>query len=246
MVKVNMKKGFFSGIHYNLKGLKLGLKTPKLLFLGLIRFFLTGISAVVSAILVWHFYQDIFLMIWSRPDSQWIVWLWHFSSWLVGILMFCMAAMVSYLVGQIAFGIWIMDMMAQATERLVTGTCAQPAHFSFFKQLFHLIKQETPRAIFPIVLTTLAMILGWMTPLGPILTVLLPLVTALFLAWDNTDLIPARQLMPFKERFKFLKKNLLFHIGFGLWFLIPIANVLLLSFAPVGGALYCIDLQKNE
>jgi hypothetical protein len=89
-------------------------------------------------------------------------------------------------------------------------------------------------------------VIGWMTPLGPILTLLIPVLTALFLAWDNTDLIPARQLIPFKERFEFLKNNLLFHIGFGLWFLIPLANVLFLSFAPVGGALYRIDLQKNE
>jgi CysZ protein len=243
---VKMKNSLLSGIQYNLKGLKLGLKTPKLLFLGLIRFVMTGVLAIVSAILVWHFYQDIFSMIWSRPDSRWIVWLWHFSSWLVGLLLFCMTAMVSYLAGQIVFGIWIMDLMAQVTERLITGTSIQPAHSSFFLQLFHLIKQETPRAIFPIALTTIMLLAGWMTPLGPILTVLLPLVTALFLAWDNTDLIPARQLIPFKTRFDFLKKNLLFHIGFGFWFLIPLANVLFLSFAPVGGALYCIDLKKNE
>ncbi len=240
-----MNNSLLSGIHYNLKGLKLGLKTPKLLFLGLIRFLLISVLAIVSAILVWRFYQDIFSMIWNRPDSQWIVWLWHFSSWIVGLLLFCMAAMVAYLVGQIAFGIWIMDMMAQVTEHIMTGTSAQPAHSSFFLQLFHLIKQETPRAIFPIVLITLVMLVGWITPLGSILTFLMPVVTALFLAWDNTDLIPARQLIPFKVRFEFLKKNLLFHIGFGLLFLIPIANVLFLSFAPVGGALYCIDLKKN-
>jgi CysZ protein len=240
-----MKKSLFSGIQYNLKGLKLGLKTPKLLVLGLIRFMLIGVLVIVSAIVVWWFYQDIFSMIWNRPDSRWIVWLWYFSSWLVGLMLFFMTAMVSYLVGQIAFGIWIMDMMAQVTERIITGNSTQPAHSSFFLQLFHLIKQETPRAIFPIALTTLVMLVGWMTPLGPILTVLLPLVTAFFLAWDNTDLIPARQLIPFKERFEFLKSNLLFHIGFGLLFLIPFANVLFLSFAPVGGALYYIDLKKT-
>jgi CysZ protein len=241
-----MKKSLLSGIQYNIKGLKLGLKTPKLLFLGLIRFVLIGILAIVSAILVWRYYQDIFSIIWNRPDSQWVVWLWYFSSWLTGLLLFCMMAMISYLVAQITFGIWIMDMMAQVTERHITGNSAKPAHSSFFLQLFHLIKQETPRAIFPIALTTFVMLVGWMTPLGPILTVLLPVITALFLAWDNTDLIAARQLIPFKSRFDFLKKNLLFHIGFGLWFLIPLVNVLFLSFAPVGGALYYIDLQKNK
>jgi hypothetical protein len=45
-----MKKSLLSGIHYNLKGLIFGLKTPKLLFLGLIRFVLIGVLAIVSAI----------------------------------------------------------------------------------------------------------------------------------------------------------------------------------------------------
>ncbi len=241
-----MKKSqLLLGIQYNLKGLRLGLKTPKLMFLGCIRFILTGALAIVSAVLVWEYYQDIFSLLWDRPDTRWILWLWHVLSWIAGLLMFCMAAMVSYLAGQITFGIWIMDLMAQVTERIVTGSAAQPAHSSFFLQLFHLIKQETPRAIFPLALTTLLMIVGWMTPVGPVLAIILPWITALFLAWDNTDLIPARQREPFRERFGFLKKNIIFHIGFGLWFLIPFANVLFLSFAPIGATLYYIDSHKN-
>lgn len=240
-----MKKSILTGISYNFKGVKLGLKTPKLLFLGFIRFLLTGILAIVSLIVVLQFYQDVFSLIWNKPESQWIVWLWYFLSWVVGVLLFGMAAMVSYIAGQIVFGIWIMDMMAQVTERLITGNSVQPAHSSFFLQLFHLVKQETPRAIFPVALTIILMLLGWMTPLGPVLSVLLPVVTAVFLAWDNTDLIPARQLMPFKKRFEFLKNNLVFHIGFGLCFLIPFANILFLSFAPVGAALYYIDSKRG-
>jgi CysZ protein len=63
-------------------------------------------------------------------------------------------------------------------------------------------------------------------------------VTVVFLAWDNTDLVPARRMVPFQERFRFLLKTLPFHLGFGLWFLIPVLNLLFLSFAPVGGTLY--------
>ncbi|MFO8084133.1 MAG: EI24 domain-containing protein [Desulfobacterales bacterium] len=237
--------GFFDGIKYNFKGLKLGLKSPKLLFYGLVRFVLIAILAVVSAILVFQFYQDIFSMIWNRPESLWIVWLWHLLSWLVGLLLFAMAAMLAYLVGQVAFAVWIMDMMAQTTERIVTGKFTEAAHSSFFLQFFHLIKQEIPRTIFPIALITMLMVFGWFTPLGPILTFIMPVITALFLAWDNTDLIPARQLVPFRKRLDLLKKNLLFHMGFGLLFLIPVANILFLSFAPVGGALYHIESKKE-
>jgi CysZ protein len=66
-----------------------------------------------------------------------------------------------------------------------------------------------------------------------------------FLAWDNTDLVPARRMMPFKERLKFLRQNLFFHIGFGLLFLVPWVNIIFLSFAPVGATLYYIDKEKS-
>jgi CysZ protein len=88
------------------------------------------------------------------------------------------------------------------------------------------------------------MAVGWLTPLGPFLTFGGPLVAAIFLAWDNTDLVPARRLYTFGERFQLLRRHLLFHLGFGLPFLIPLANVLLLSFAPVGATLY--QIQKEQ
>jgi CysZ protein len=92
----------------------------------------------------------------------------------------------------------------------------------------------------------LLVIFSWLTPLGPILTVLSSLAAVIFLAWDTTDLIPARRLIPFKHRFRFLLKNLPFHLGFGLWFLIPFFNILFLSFAPVGATLYHIDMQNRK
>ena len=82
-----------------------------------------------------------------------------------------------------------------------------------------------------------------LTPLGPIIMIISSIIAAMFLAWDNTDLIPARHMHPFKTRFGFLKNNILFHIGFGLLFLIPWLNIIFLSFAPVGATLYYIEKQ---
>jgi len=69
---------------------------------------------------------------------------------------------------------------------------------------------------------------------------------SVFLAWDNTDLTPARRMIPFKARLSFLKQNLGFHIGFGLLFLIPGLNILFLSFAPVGATLYYLEKDQEE
>ena len=114
-----------------------------------------------------------------------------------------------------------------------------------FRQFFYLIKQEVPRALIPVIITLVIVVAGWVTPLGPILTVISSCLAVIFLAWDNTDLAPARQMIPFKTRFGFLRKNILFHLGFGLWFLIPLLNILFLSFAPVGATLYYIDKSKS-
>jgi len=87
----------------------------------------------------------------------------------------------------------------------------------------------------------LLIIVGWLTPLGPVVTVVSSAIAIIFLAWDNTDLIPARRLVPFGDRFRMLRRALPFHLGFGLLFLIPFLNILFLSFAPVGATLYFID-----
>jgi CysZ protein len=52
-------------------------------------------------------------------------------------------------------------------------------------------------------------------------------------------------LVPFRARFQSLGDSLLFHLGFGLLFLIPVLNILFLSFAPVGATLYQIEKAKN-
>jgi CysZ protein len=90
------------------------------------------------------------------------------------------------------------------------------------------------------------MILGWFVLLGPVTIFLSSAIAIIFLAWDNTDLTPARRLIPFKERFRFLSKSILFHIGFGLPYLVPVLNILFLSFSPVGATLYYLDKYAAE
>ena len=237
---------FFDGIIYNLKGLRWAMKSPKLLMLGLTRFFAMIFLAVIFGSVIIAYRQEILGLLWSKPQSDWLILIWHLLSWIVSLSLFGLSTILSYLAAQILFGVIIMDIMSQVTEKLATGKIAHKSQGGVFQQFVYLVMQEVPRAVFPILLTLLLVVIGWLTPLGPPLTVLSSFVAITFLAWDNTDLIPARQLMPFKYRFRFLMKTLPFHLGFGLWFLIPVLNILFLSFAPIGATLYHIDLQKRE
>jgi CysZ protein len=234
----------FKGIVYNLRGVKLSLKTPRLLILGLTRLVVVVFITILSASLILLYHQQILNLIWSKPDSQLILWLWHLVSWLLSFLLVGVSAIISYLIAQILFSVVIMDTMSRITERLVSGQEKELTKMPFVRQFFYLIRQEIPRATIPVLLTLLIMILGWLTPLGPVVAIISSAIAAVFLSWDNTDLVPARRLDPFGKRFNFLLKNLSFHLGFGLLFLIPVVNILFLSFAPVGATLYYVNKEN--
>ena len=234
------------GIKYNLQGLWLGIKTPKLLLLGFIRFAVVIFITIITSGLILAYHQEILSLIWARPESPWIIWLWHVLSWLLSLILVGFAAVLSYLVSQILFSVIIMDYMSRITELMVTGQVNEPERLSLLRLFSHLIKQEIPRTISPVLLSLLLMILGFLTPLGPILAILTSCMAVIFLTWDNTDLVPARRLVPFKERFKLMSKTILFHLGFGVLFLIPGLNILFLSFAPVGATLYFIEKHDGK
>ncbi|MCF8144277.1 MAG: EI24 domain-containing protein [Deltaproteobacteria bacterium] len=232
---------FVQGIAYNFRGMFLGIKTPRLLFWGLLRFCVVVLITIISASLILIYHQDILKVIWAKPASQWILWLWHLVSWLLSLFLVGLSTVISYLISQILFSVVIMDYMSRITERMVRGEAKNAVGVSFFTSFVYLVSQEIPRTIIPVILSILLMIFGWLTPLGPLVAVFSSAVAAVFLAWDNTDLIAARQLVPFRTRFRFMLRTLPFHLGFGLPFLIPVLNIFLLSFAPVGAALYHME-----
>ena len=235
-----------SGITYNLRGLWLGIKTPKLLVLGLIRFVAVIIITIVAASLVLVYHEEILNLIWAKPASHWILWLWHVLSWALSLSLVGLSAILSYLVSQIMFSVIIMDYMSRITERMLVGGVNEPEKVPMVRQFSYLLKQEIPRTILPVLIVFLFMALGLLTPLGPLLAIVSSVIAAIFLAWDNTDLIPARRLYPFKQRFRLLLNSLPFHLGFGLLFLIPVLNILFLAFAPVGATIYYTDKHNAQ
>ena len=233
------------GIKYNLRGLGMGFKTPQLLLLGLIRFVIVILITIFAAGLILVYHQEILGFMWTKPENLWVTWLWYLLSWLLSAILVGLSAVISFLVSQILFSVFIMDLMSRITEKKVTGNIQESRNISWWRQFLFLVKQEIPRTTVPVLLSLVLLIIGWLTPLGPIITILSSAIAVIFLAWDNTDLTPARQLVPFRERFRSLMGSLLFHLGFGVLFLIPVLNILFLAFAPVGATLYQLDKNKE-
>jgi CysZ protein len=230
------------GLSYNFRGLAYGLKTPSLLMLGIARLVIILFFSLIAIGLVLAKYQEITNLIWTQPESPWLIWLWHVFSWLLVLLLAALSSLFGFLISQILFSIVIMDYMSRITERKSAGKEAAPPSMPWISYFIFLLKQEIPRAFLPIVISIGLMVFSWLTPLSPLMTILSPIAAATFLAWDNTDLVPARRLVPFRNRFRFLREHLKFHVGFGLGFLIPGLNIVLLSFAPVGATLFHVDM----
>ncbi len=238
------KMEFFSGIKYNIKGFSLALKTPSLLMLGLLRFFIVFLLSLLLSGMILYWHEQILAMIWKAPEGGWLVYVWNIAAWLLSLLLAGIAMLISYLIAQLFFGVFIMDYMSRITERIVLGHEVQFDQGPWLQFFFYLIRQEIPRAILPVLITLVIMLAGLFTPISPFIFILSSGVAGMFLAWDNTDLIPARRMIPLVNRITFLKGNLLFHLGFGILFLIPWLNILFLSFAPVGATLYVLDREQ--
>jgi CysZ protein len=237
------KMDLYRGIQYNLKGVALAFKTPKLLMLGILRFFIVLFFTLLLSGLVLYWHDEILSLIWKMPEAGWLIYLWKAVSWILSILLAAISAVIAYLVAQLFFCVFIMDYMSRITESIVMGKEVEFNSESWFSFFIHLVKQEIPRAVIPVIITLIIMLVGLLTPLSPVIIVISAITASVFLAWDNTDLVPARRMYPFKTRLGFLKKNIMFHIGFGILFLIPWLNILFLSFAPVGATLYYIEKE---
>ena len=236
--------GFFSGIKYNIRGVSLAMRTPSLLLLGLLRFFVVFVLTLFLSGLILYWHDEILALIWKTPEGGWLIYLWNIVAWLLSILLAVLSMVISYLIAQLLFGVFIMDYMSRITEKIILGQEVSSDQGSWLGLFVYLVRQEIPRAILPVLITLVIMLAGLFTPISPVVFILSSLTAGIFLAWDNTDLVPARRMFPFRDRIQFLRQNLLFHAGFGLLFLIPWLNILFLSFAPVGATLYYLDQDR--
>ena len=229
------------GIEYNFKGFLMSIKNPTLLFLGILRFVVVIILAILLSGAVFYFHNQLLNFIWEMPESGFFIYLWKIVSWIITIFLASISAIIAYFIAQFLFCVFIMDYMSRKVENIITGKEIYSDDTSYITLFFYLVKQEIPRALLPMILSFIIMFIGFLTPFGSFIAIISSIIAATFLAWDNTDLVPARRMLSFNKRLKYLKKNIMFHIGFGLLFLIPVLNILFLSFAPVGATLYYIE-----
>lgn len=209
-----------------------------LAFLAALRFLIL-IAFIVIFSWVALSYNDTFLnYIWEKPSKILLTLVWYIVLIFSTIILLFAGAILAYIISQILFGILIADYMSALAEQIITGKQSEEKISFSLTYLIYLIRQEIPRTLFPLILSTSFMVFGWLLPLNFIWVILSSFLSCALMAWDYTDLVPARRSMPFKERLHMFKSNFVGHIVFGLPFLIPFVNVIFLSLAPISGTVF--------
>ncbi|MCP4022278.1 MAG: hypothetical protein GY729_10580, partial [Desulfobacteraceae bacterium] len=103
---------FFLGIKYNLKGVGLGLRTPKLLWLGILRFLVILLLTILLSGLILFWHNEILSLIWKMPETGWLLYVWKIVSWLLSLFLACVSMILSYIIAQLLFCVFIMDYMS--------------------------------------------------------------------------------------------------------------------------------------
>ena len=199
----------FKGIEYNFKGFLMGIKNPKLLVLGILRFVIVIFFAIALSGAILYFHEQILNFVWQKPESGLLFYLWKIVSWIVTLFLASISTIVAYFIAQFLFCVFIMDYMSRKVENIITGKEIYPDNTSYFTLFLYLIKQEIPRALLPIIISLVIMFIGFFTPFGSLIAVISSIVAVTFLAWDNTDLVAARRMYPLRKRLMLFRKNIL-------------------------------------
>jgi len=93
----------YYGLKYNIKGLILAFKTPKLLMLGILRFVIVLFFTFLLSGLVLFWHEEILTMIWTMPESNWLIYVWKAVSWLLSLILAGVAMVLAYLIAQLLF-----------------------------------------------------------------------------------------------------------------------------------------------
>lgn len=234
------------GLKCHWEALKIMKAKKSLIFWGLLRFLIILFLFIVLSFIALSYNHLLLEYIWTKPSSLMMLILWKIALVLLTILLLFVAGGLSYLISQILFGVVIADHMSYITEHILSGKEPKGTPPFSFSYLLFLIKQEIPRGTLPLLVSSSFIILGWLLPLGFIWVMVSSLVSCAFLAWDYTDLVPARMLKPFKERFTLFKRTFWGHVIFGLPFMIPFINVLFFSIGPVSGTVFYMRASYSK
>ena len=255
-------KDFFQGINYLVKGFGVLLTHPKLwlwaIFPTIINLAILGL--MITAFI--HYYSDIYAWLTSHIGRFTLenanTWYLHILNVLLSVANFffqtllilvslILLLIVSYALSFIVAGPFN-DALSERVEILLTGKESPPFTFvKFFSDLFRTIKVESIKAMILISLPILLFVFNFLPVIGgPLYVVLTFTLGAWDLGFSYSDLPYSRRVAPFRERFKFARKNFWPLVGLGIGFIVPFFSLIFTAPLVVGGTILFIDKKSSH
>ena len=129
----------------------------------------------------------------------------------------------------------VYDYVSAAVEKDILKTV--PTELKLRESL-QLIGEELKKVLF-------IMLFSLIFLLTPGLNIISPLMTAFFVGWEFIDFSLARRGWRFRKRLKFVFANFFSVVGFGLWFLIPGIQFIIMPLAVVAGTMLAVERMES-
>lgn len=241
----------FRGFHYLLDGWVFVVgKHPSLIKLCLIPLLINIVAFAGVAVAVYHYYDDLVLLIWARPES------WPWQALWYALYVFILAAVLvlayfAFFVVQGLLAAPFNDLLSERVELLAYGK--QPLPFSLWRTMRGMgrsvVHELTKLLLYAAVIVPLFVLNLAVPAIGTALFVFGGIyMTALFLSYDYLDFAMARYEWSFSRKWQVLKQHRALTLGFGcsiaLALAVPLVGLACVPMAAVGGTLLFCDLER--
>jgi CysZ protein len=233
-----MFTAFPRGLYAHVRGFRFAMTRKGYMALALIPFALTIVLYVVGFGLFAANGDRLLGLFWSPEAAA--------STGLAGVLYWFYAHVVKYLLYLLAFVLMYFlfmvtaNILAAPLYDSITGRMAREASGADTPQgsslpFWRSILEEAKKAVF---VAAFPLLLAFVPIVGQILA---PIAAAVLLAFDFVDFSLCRDQPRFTGRLRYMVRNPLLLLGFGLPLLIPIANIFIFPFAILGSTLLYLE-----
>ncbi len=243
-----LKKNDLSrALFYIFEGLSLFIKNSKLVKLSIIPIFLTFIVLLMAyGSFLYFFISHISQYLPSKEGGEVFMNIARFTVTIFGSLLVAVLMVFLFLPVSSLICIPFNDLISVETESLLLGTQTQVRNEDFFYETKVGLKEVLKLLVFKLLILIIALPLNFIPVVGNILFLFIfSMVTAI----DFLDIVMARKKYSLKEKFYFIKLNILpfimFSIPFILLFWIPLIQILIIPCAAIGGTRFFLEAKKK-
>jgi len=196
-----------------------------------------GLVAFATIVSLFFTHQDaVFsVLLFAQPEAWWMLALWYVARFFLTVAIVILGALTGLVVVSIVAAP-LYEMVSVAVERDFTG---ELVHEMTFLQSIGLIGEEVKKALFILIFPILFLLV-------PGLNVLSSVIAAFLIGWDFSDYPLARRGMAFRERLSFVTAEGWAVLGFGIWLVLPVVQIILMPLAIPGGTLLNLEALERR